>query len=128
MAQNGGARPGAGRPKGSKSLKVAAKHTVERAAAALEEAGIISAETAKLKPLDILIKVMLYAYETRQWDRAATYAKEAAPYCHAKMSSVDLNATIKKDVSAMSDDEILSLLTKHNAKLPTSDQPSVTVN
>jgi hypothetical protein len=56
---SGGARPGSGRPKGSKTVRTAAKSTLDKAAAEAQASGAISAETAKMKPLDVLLKAVL---------------------------------------------------------------------
>jgi hypothetical protein len=115
----GGARPGAGRPKGSKTIQTKSKAVLAATAADLTENGEISADTAKLQPLAVIIRAMLLAVERGQWSQAASLAEKAAPYCHAKLSSVDLNATVKRDPASMSDEELMGLLA--NAK----DQPMV---
>jgi hypothetical protein len=124
----GGARQGAGRKLGSKLVKKTAKTAIEKAADAALLNGEVPAEITKLRPLDVLLRAMWIAAAQCNWNVAASFAEKSAPYVHAKMSSVDLNATVKKDVSALTDDEILALLTKANAKLPTEDKPSATVN
>jgi hypothetical protein len=121
----GGARPGAGRPKGSKTIQTKSKVAIENAAAALEASGEISAETAKMKPLEVIVRAMLLAVERGQWSQAANLAEKAAPYVHPKLSSVDLNATVKRDPALMSDDELVGLLSAANAKTPEADTPSV---
>jgi hypothetical protein len=108
----GGARPGAGRPKGSKTIQTKSNAAIEAAAAELVENGEISAETAQMKPLEVIIRAMLLAVERGQWSQAASLAEKAAPYCHAKLSCVDLNATVKRDPATMSDDELMGLLVK----------------
>ena len=75
----GGARPGAGRPKGRRSSK-----TVEQLAAI---AG------SGLTPLAYLLKIM----RDKELDRAVRLdaAKAAAPYVHPKLANLD--ATVKGD-------------------------------
>jgi phosphatidylglycerophosphatase A len=109
---SGGARPGAGRPKGSKTVRTAARSTLEKAATEAQSSGEISPETAKMKPLDVLLKAMWLAVQQGNWSAAASFAREASPYVHAKLSSVDLNATVKRDPATMSDDELMGLLAK----------------
>ena len=69
----GGARPGSGRPKGSRNVT-----TIERIEAIKAE-GIM--------PLDYLLGVMrdMNADEAKRIDAA----KAAAPYCHPKLQPVD---------------------------------------
>ncbi len=69
---NGGARPGAGRPKGSVSRST-------------EEARLRAAATGEL-PLDYMLKVLRDPNTTEE--RRDDMAKAAAPYLHAKLASV----------------------------------------
>jgi hypothetical protein len=81
----GGKRPGAGRPKGSKGKKTLARGDVARKALA-----------QGVTPLDVLLEAMRDAYEVGGAMAAAVYAKEAAPYVHPKLSSIEgsLDGTI----------------------------------
>ncbi len=54
---SGGARPGARRPKGGRTVRTAAKSTLDKAAAEAQASGVISSETAKMKPLGDVINV-----------------------------------------------------------------------
>jgi hypothetical protein len=47
-----------------------------------------------MKPLDVLLKAVWLAVEQGNWSAAASFAREVSPYVHAKLSSVDLNATV----------------------------------
>jgi hypothetical protein len=105
----GGARAGAGRPKGSKAVRTKAKATVEKAAVEMQASGAISAETAKMTPLDVILRSMWLAVEQGNWSAAASFAREAAPYLHSKLSSVDVHANIRKDASALTDEELMAL-------------------
>ncbi len=73
---NGGRRPGAGRPKGAKTKK----------------SGTKGREIAqrKVTPLDVMEKAMLIHFEAERYDAAAAVAKDMAPYVHAKMSTVKI--------------------------------------
>jgi hypothetical protein len=73
-AKNGGARPGAGRPKGAKNKKTLAL------AAEIAQSG--------LTPLKFMLGVM--RNPKRPLDIRLDAAKAAAPYVHAKLSSVEL--------------------------------------
>lgn len=67
----GGARPGAGRPKGAKN-----KTTLLREAAA--KFGIV--------PLDYLLSIMVD--ESQPYELRLYAAKAALPYCHPKLAAV----------------------------------------
>lgn len=71
---HGGARPGAGRPKGALNRKTL--ETVQ----AIEDSG--------LTPLQYLTSV--YQDEDEDKQRRIDAAKAAAPYAHAKLNSVEL--------------------------------------
>ena len=80
----GGKRPGAGRPVGSKNQRTA---EIARAAA---EAGIT--------PIEVMLGTMreLWAQGTPEAKReAAEIAKDAAPYIHPRLASID--QTLKED-------------------------------
>ncbi len=69
----GGARPGAGRKKGSPNKKTAAK------VAAIEAAGVT--------PLDFILQVMRDPAE--EMARRVDAAKSAAPYVHPRLSAIE---------------------------------------
>jgi hypothetical protein len=84
MSNRGGRRPGAGRPVGSKNHRTA---EIARAAA---ESGIT--------PIEVMLGAMreLWAQGTPEAKReAAEIAKDAAPYIHPRLASID--QTIKED-------------------------------
>ncbi len=71
----GGARKGAGRPKGAatkRSRKIADRESLNG-----------------VTPLEVMLKAMRDHYEKEEWDAAASIAKDAAPYMHPKLSSVE---------------------------------------
>lgn len=73
----GGARPGAGRKKGSQSSKTKARLAlVER----LNNEG--------LSPLDVMLAAMKEAVDRRDMESAAGFAKDAAPYLHPRLQAV----------------------------------------
>jgi hypothetical protein len=73
---HGGKRPGAGRKKGS-----ATKKTREIAEKAMAEG---------LTPLEVMLRAMKEHIKAKRWDDAAAIAKDAAPYCHPKLSAVEM--------------------------------------
>jgi hypothetical protein len=84
MNNRGGRRPGAGRPLGSKNQRSA---EIARTAA---ESGIT--------PIEVMLGAMreLWAQGTSEAKReAAEIAKDAAPYIHPRLASID--QTIKED-------------------------------
>ena len=84
MNNRGGRRPGAGRPAGSKNQRSA---EIAREAA---ESGIT--------PIEVMLGTMreLWALGTPEAKReAAEIAKDAAPYIHPRLASID--QTIKED-------------------------------
>src|SRR5262249_52705254 len=84
MSNRGGRRPGAGRPIGSKNQRSA-----EIARAAAEEG---------ITPIEVMLGAMreLWAQGTPEAKReAAEIAKDAAPYIHPRLASID--QTIKED-------------------------------
>lgn len=70
----GGPRKGAGRPRGAASRKT--KEIADRES------------QNGLTPLEVMLKAMRAHAEKDDWDAAASIAKDAAPYMHAKLASV----------------------------------------
>lgn len=70
----GGHRKGAGRPRGAATRK-----TREIADKASKDG---------LTPLEVMLKAMREHATKKDWDAAASIAKDAAPYMHAKLASV----------------------------------------
>lgn len=97
MAKVGGARRGAGRPKGS-----ANKKTCEIANRCAEEG---------LTPLEVMIDIMRQAYAKGEagFEMALDAASRAAPFIHPKLSSIDMKTTVKKDIEEYSDAELIDL-------------------
>lgn len=74
----GGARPGAGRRKGTEN---------KRTVAAREAADAIIA--AGLTPLEVMLTAMRNKYEAGDETGAANIAKDAAPYVHPKLAQIE---------------------------------------
>ena len=73
---HGGKRTGAGRKKGSTTIKtreIAAKHEA----------------TGAMMPLDVMLRAMSEHVAAERWDAAHEKAKDAAPYCHPKLASTE---------------------------------------
>jgi hypothetical protein len=90
-----GARKGAGRPLGSANRK-----TLEIANKAAEQG---------ITPLEVMINVMRAHYDAREFAEAVEVAVKAAPYLHSKLSSVDVKATVKRDIEEYTDAELIAL-------------------
>jgi hypothetical protein len=86
---HGGKREGAGKPKGA---------TAKRTLKAVEKALAIG-----ITPLEVMLMAMKDALDRDDLKEASNFAKDAAPYCHAKLQATtvsgDPNAPIKHDVT-----------------------------
>jgi hypothetical protein len=75
---HGGKRPGSGRKRGSVT-----KVTTEEAQR--------FATDGEVTPLEVMVRAMRWHYEKKRYDRAAAIAKDAAPYMHARLASVEVS-------------------------------------
>jgi hypothetical protein len=78
MSQHGGSRPGSGRKKGQTTK--------------LNDEARRKAADGGLMPLDYLLSIM--RNETLPQPERVDAAKAAAPYVHAKLANVELNASV----------------------------------
>jgi hypothetical protein len=92
---HGGRRPNAGRKAGFTTQKTRA---IADAAAA-----------AGITPLQVMIEAMRRHYDAKDLDAAAAIAKDAAPYMHPRLSTVELDATVRRDPIDLSDAELAAL-------------------
>jgi len=96
MAGHGGARPGAGRPRGSVNIR--SSEIIKK----IEESG--------MTPLDFLVSV----YQDPQASRTERLqaARAAAPFCHARLSNVEMDVTSPgdQDPESMTDEELLRII------------------
>ena len=88
---HGGKRDGAGRRKGAKN-----KATLER------EAGIAEitaqAKANGVTPLECMLGAMRGAWDKGDHEGAARFAKDAAPYVHPKLASIEHSGKDGKDL------------------------------
>lgn len=77
MANNGGKRAGACRRKGS----------LNRKTQAIAKDMIAS---GALTPLEVMVKAMLIHVKAKRWDNAAAIAKDAAPYVHPLLATMQV--------------------------------------
>jgi hypothetical protein len=85
---HGGARPGAGRPKGATGKKT------KEIISAIEAAGIM--------PRDVMLHVMREHFNKGEYDAAVEVAAKVAPYVHPRLAAS--SGTLKRP-SAMTDEE-----------------------
>ena len=101
MAQHGGPRPNSGRKPGSPNKKT------QELQSRIASEGIT--------PLEFLLNTMRNVDGKVDFNTRLDAAKAAAPYIHAKLSNVDMTAKIEKDVTALSDAELLSIAAASSA-------------
>lgn len=98
----GGKRAGAGRKPGTVTKK--------RTAAQAATAATIKALTEGATPLDILIGAMKEAYTLGGYMAAAPFAKEAAPYVHPKLSSIEAKVdNTHRDAAELTDADLTDI-------------------
>jgi hypothetical protein len=103
---HGGARPGAGRPKGSKT-KIYRPHV--EAVLALD--GIM--------PKQVLLDVMRRHYGAQRYDEAARVAAMVAPFCHPRLSNstVEVKPSLMEYLKMASDEELAAFAEEAKAEL-----------
>lgn len=74
---HGGARVGAGKPKGATSKRN--QETIEKAL------------RGGITPLDVMLEAMRDAYNRKDLKEASNFAKDAAPYVHAKLQATTIS-------------------------------------
>lgn len=92
----GGSRNGAGRPKGSKTLKSRAEGN--------------RLARKDLTPLKVMEKAMLEHWDKQEWDAAASVAKDMAPYVHAKLAAIQVSGPAGESIFGLSNDRIRQAL------------------
>ena len=95
----GGKRNGAGRKPGAANVKT--REIADKAVA------------QGVTPLEVMLEAMNALRDSGDLEKAASVAKDAAPYIHAKLSSVEMNAKV---TTKTLDEELTAL----NALVPNS--------
>jgi len=85
---HGGKRAGAGRRPGSRCRK-----TIEAEALARQAAG------GPVTPLSVLLDVMRRHFDAGEYEEAVAVAVAAAPYCHARLSSMQADVDVTQYVT-----------------------------
>jgi len=80
---HGGKREGAGRKKGSLGVKGKVMQEIT-----------VKASQEGIMPLEVMLYAMRSAWDAEEIDKAVTFANLAAPYVHAKLSSVRNDTTL----------------------------------
>lgn len=100
----GGARSGAGRKPGSPSPVTQKKRAAKQAKV---KETVAKMEARNTTPLDIFRRVM--EGDTSVTDLQLEAAKACAPYVHARLSAVTMNATVRRNITDFSDDELAAI-------------------
>ncbi len=90
----GGYRPGAGRPKGTRSGTRSRKLLEGEDEAAAVGIWRETLEKKGMTPLQIMIKAMISVYEEDGAVAAFQLAKECAPYMHARYASIEFKGEV----------------------------------
>lgn len=64
---------------------------------------------AAMTPKDVMIFTMHLMAKSGWWLKAAEIAEKVAKYVHPVLSSVDMNANVRRTTSDFSDDELVTL-------------------
>jgi molybdopterin-guanine dinucleotide biosynthesis protein A len=94
----GGARANAGRKQGAATKKT--REIADKAAA------------QGITPLEVMLEAMNKLRAGGELEKAAAVAKDAAPYVHPKLASVEMNAKVQ---TRSLDEELAELNAIHNA-------------
>lgn len=89
---HGGARPGAGRKPGSPTKKT--REIADRAAA------------AGITPLEVMLGAMRDLWTAGRKSEAASIAKDAAPFVHARLAALDVSMQSDNTIRVVSDKPI----------------------
>lgn len=90
----GGKRPGAGRPKGAKEGSPT-KRAIRRE---MTERIVENALSEGVMPLEVMLAAMREEWNKGNKQLAAEFAKDAAPYCHAKLASIEHSGEMTQNV------------------------------
>lgn len=87
--RHGGARKGAGRKVGAATKRT--REIADKAAA------------SGITPLEVMLEAMLALRASGELEKAASVAKDAAPYVHPRLSSVEMNAKVTTHEASLDD-------------------------
>jgi hypothetical protein len=112
--RNKGGRPkgypkSGGRPPGGKNIKTLEREAEFRRAQISVLSELTPSDIAKILPKDVMLIVMRQALIANNEKLALHAAEKAAPYFHARLSSVEMNATVRRSLSDFTDDELAAI-------------------
>jgi hypothetical protein len=107
----GGARPGAGRPKGSKNKKTRALLEMTKASG--------------ITPLEVMLYNMRRHFKLKQYDEASNIAAMAAPYVHPKLAATAVSATVKDRGPPITTVEFVLVDPQNGTRERLGDSPSL---
>lgn len=106
----GGRRDGAGRKKGS--LTSRSREIIERVA-----------ETG-LTPLQVMLEAMLHYHEAGDRQKAVAVARDAAPYCHPRLSSMQVQQVSDDDLDGEIERRLALLAARKQGEAPGAAAPA----
>ena len=83
---------------------------------------ITDAVLRQLQPVDVILRTMRLAVKANNLPLALNAAGIAAPYVHARLSSVEVQQTVRRTMADIPTHELMALLSSHQrAKFETGD-------
>ncbi len=116
-----GPKPGSGAAKGRKPGALN-RSTIAREISAKQ--GLEAARMAGELPLDVILRAM--HGDTSITPAQYKAAVDAAPYCHPKLSSVNMDAPADEDMSKITDEELMRIV--RAGELPVDEEDLPTLN
>lgn len=113
----GGARPGAGRKKGSVT-----KATVYR------QEMMARAAADGISPLEVMLSTMRQAWAENKLDEALQAAVHAAPYVHPRLASSQVTVDDKRTAEQFSDAELEAIARASSARTAEAEEGEAGVN
>jgi hypothetical protein len=95
----GGARPGAGRPKGKKNASTLAREAALKDALAEMLRELSPAEIRTIEPLSVMLFAMRAMLAKGDVVTAASIARNAADFCHSKVSASTTPSPLPDDLA-----------------------------
>jgi len=87
-----------GRPKGTRNRKSIVREFNQRAAVVAVSTGLASDKLTRLTPLQVMLALMHGSIAAGELDAGGHWAKEAAPYMHARIAAVPADTPIPPEL------------------------------
>lgn len=97
----GGARPNAGRKKGT-------QNKVTKVRAEVTKQVIAKAAAEGITPLEVMLSAMRAAWAAADVDKAVSVARDAAPYMHPRLTASTVKVHAKRTVSDLDTAELIA--------------------